>query len=534
MVGTHIERSSSDGAAGTLWMPAVVDSPAGRFGRNLAVVIGIDLYGEGIPPLRSAVADADAIAEVLERDHGFETWRLFDEGARLPRLRTLLEEELPAALGPHDRLLFYFAGHGITLGGAAGPAGHLVPAGARRTERDGFLPMQDLHDALARLPVRHALVILDCCYAGAFGWSNLRDVIFEDTLYRECYERYLERPAWQVLTSTSADELALDTLAEGRGEGQGAHSPFALALLEGLSSGADYTGDNVITADELAIFVRTRLERAPDPRLRQLPQLFPFGRHDGGQFMFQVPNRSPRLAPTPPLAECANPYRGLDGYGEHDRATFFGRDAAIEQLLEVVRARPLTVVVGPSGSGASSLVHAGLVPALRAEGYRILVTRPPPEACPLGALAALAEGLGAEAAPADPVAWGLAVARRTEQAPWLLVIDQLEELLAPPAGPGDRAILLEALAVALEASASLRVVVVVRSEAEPRLREGPLAHWWEPGRFAVPAMTRAELRRAIEGAAAAAVVHFDPPRLVERLLDDVALAATRCRSCRAC
>src|SRR5205809_5241551 len=75
--GTGSHRTGSHRAA------TVADGPAARFGRNLAVVIGIDMYGEGIPPLRSAVADADAIAGVLERDHGFETWRLFDDGARL-------------------------------------------------------------------------------------------------------------------------------------------------------------------------------------------------------------------------------------------------------------------------------------------------------------------------------------------------------------------------------------------------------------------------------------------------------------------
>src|SRR5436190_12698799 len=94
-----------------------VEGPSARFGRNLAVVIGVDTYGEGISPLRSAVADAKAIATALERDHGFQIWRLFDNDAQLPQLRALLGEELPGALGPEDRLLFYFAGHGIAIDG---------------------------------------------------------------------------------------------------------------------------------------------------------------------------------------------------------------------------------------------------------------------------------------------------------------------------------------------------------------------------------------------------------------------------------
>jgi hypothetical protein len=507
---------------------AAVDGPAARFGKSLAVAIGIDMYGSGIAPLRSAVADADAIAEVLERDHGFETWRLFDDGARLPRLLALLEEDLPAALGPDDRLLLYFAGHGIALDGDAGPAGYLVPAGARISERDGFLPMERLHRALARLPVRHAFVILDCCFAGSFRWSSLRDVDPVATLYRERYDRYLERAAWQVLTSTSSDELALDALApdalaRDRRACSGSHSPFALALLEGLSSAADYTRDNLITADELAIFVRDRVApTAGSVGRRQVPQLFPLERHDGGQFLFQVPNRTPSLAPAPPLDEDANPYRGLSSYREQDRAQLFGRDEARARLVAAVRAQPLTVVVGPSGSGKSSLVHAGLVPALRADGWKILSTQQPGHR-PRSALAALAQELHAVTDPADPAAWAAAITHRASWDPWLVVIDQLEELLGPHVDPGDRAAFLEALARALRGSSSLRLVVVVRSDAEPQVRDSALAAWWGRGRFEVPAMSRDELRQVIERPAAAAVVHFEPADLVERLLDDVAL-----------
>jgi hypothetical protein len=499
--------------------------PASRFGRNLAVAIGIDMYGEGIAPLRSAVADADAIAELLERDHGFEVWRLLDDSARLSHLLALLTEDLPAALGPDDRLLFYFAGHCVSLDGDAGPEAYLVPAGARRGDRRGFLPMQRLHDALQELPVRHALIVLDCCFAGAFQWPSMRDVEPVAPLYRERYDHYLERPAWQVLTSTRSDELALDTIARDVAACGSAdeHSPFALALLEGLSSGADYTHDNLITADELVIYVRERIcPPGSDLWPRQVPQLFPLKKHGGGQFLFQVPNRPPLLPPAPPLHEDANPYRGLLSYGEHNAALFFGRADATRQLVEAVRARRLTAVVGPSGSGKSSLVHAGLIPALRALGWQILSTQQPGPR-PRHALAALARELGAEPAALDPVAWVSAIVRRVGSAPWLVVIDQLEELLADPLTDADRAAFLEALALALEACPSLHLVVVARSDAEPRLRDSALEEAWQAGRFEVPPMTRDELRQVIELPAAAAVVYFEPAWLVDRVLEDVAL-----------
>lgn len=61
-----------------------------------------------------------------------------------------------------------------------------------------------------------------------------------------------------------------------------------------------------------------------------------------------------------------NPYKGLRAFQETDAPDFFGRDALIDRLMEAVRSHRLVVVVGPSGSGKSSVVRAGLLPALRA------------------------------------------------------------------------------------------------------------------------------------------------------------------------
>ena len=62
------------------------------------------------------------------------------------------------------------------------------------------------------------------------------------------------------------------------------------------------------------------------------------------------------------------PYRPLAPFGERDHAVFFGREHDTERLLLAVERSPLVVVSGPSGVGKSSLVQAGLVPALRDSG----------------------------------------------------------------------------------------------------------------------------------------------------------------------
>jgi hypothetical protein len=65
------------------------------------------------------------------------------------------------------------------------------------------------------------------------------------------------------------------------------------------------------------------------------------------------------------LAEAVRPYLGLRAFREEDSAFFFGREAFTERLVGAVERTPFLAVVGPSGSGKSSVVQAGLIPALR-------------------------------------------------------------------------------------------------------------------------------------------------------------------------
>jgi len=71
----------------------------------------------------------------------------------------------------------------------------------------------------------------------------------------------------------------------------------------------------------------------------------------------------------PPLTEIDNPYKGLRAFGEGDAQDFYGRETLTQQLLvrlgETGELSRFLAVVGPSGSGKSSVVKAGLIPALR-------------------------------------------------------------------------------------------------------------------------------------------------------------------------
>ncbi|MCX4545933.1 trypsin-like peptidase domain-containing protein [Streptomyces sp. NBC_01565] len=81
------------------------------------------------------------------------------------------------------------------------------------------------------------------------------------------------------------------------------------------------------------------------------------------------------------------PFRGLAAFTEADAELFHGREEETRRLREAVAGQPLTLVVGPSGSGKSSLVRAGLLPRLTADGMTVSELRALPGTAPEAALA---------------------------------------------------------------------------------------------------------------------------------------------------
>jgi len=526
-------------------------APVLEFQRSLAVVIGINDYEQGIPPLRTARADAERLAQILADHHGYETL-LYTDNVTSTRLTALLQHELPQRVGKADRLLFYFAGHGIALDGDDGPAGYLIPQDAAANLPATFLPMQLVHDALTALACRHCLVILDCCFSGAFRWSSTRNVVsLPSTLYRERYERFLRSPAWQVLTSAAYDQAALDLLVghdfgnRGTLSGSAAttrHSPFAQALFAALTEPqSDANHDGVVSATELYLYLRDNVELRAKSVARhwQTPGLWPLKKHDKGEYIFLL--GEPNLPPAPPLTAENNPYRGLASYDAADAELFFGRQALIQTLATLVEANPLTVVLGASGTGKSSVVKAGVMPYLLGAAHQEQAQ--PPSTVPWRALAplrpteaplqALAELVAAELADNTELSRHLSIASAVERAfaTWLtahpaqkllLIVDQWEELVTLCRDAEQRTqfqVLLQQLLTLYPDQ--LRVILTLRTDFEPQFAESPLAARWQASRFIVPPLTQAELRTVIEGPASVRVLFFEPPPLVDTLIDEV-------------
>ena len=480
--------------------------------RKRALVVGIDAYQGGIPTLRSAVRDAEAVAEQLAQAHGYEVELLIDDTATAEAILASLAGVAAAGLTADDSFVVYFAGHGIAeeSDGTDLPQGFLLASDARPSKRETWLGMDSLRAVLDKLECRHLMLVLDCCYAGAIRWTSTRSIVAANRpLYRSQYERYRQGIAWHVLTSALHDEKADDvapfTGDRGESTSPGEHSPFAQALIDGLSGNAadssrgGMAADGVITATELHQFIYEKVAVND----RQTPGIYPLKPDNKGEFVFLAPGVELNLEPDPPLDDHNNPWLGVEPYSPDDHELFFGRDEATQQLTAQVAARRFVAVVGASGSGKSSLIRAGLLPVLTAGAWAVV------EAGPLAP------------DPTEQLATAkvqLAAAPASERQ--LLVIDQFEVLFTQ-SDETMRRQFLSSLREVVESEGGPTVLIAVRSDFEPRAA-AELGELWASGAtYPVPDFSADDLRSIALGPALATAVFFEPADLIDRLVDEV-------------
>jgi WD40 repeat protein len=248
-------------------------------------------------------------------------------------------------------------------------------------------------------------------------------------------------------------------------------------------------------------------------------------------------------AKTPETALELCPYRGFKPFTEEDRGVFFGREAYAARLLEATLRHRLVAVVGPSGSGKSSLVHAGLFPLLRAQ-------HPPsatwdmasfvPTDQPFHQLAAaligmlepelgetdriaqaknLGDRLVSGEAPLEAViARALAKSGGTDRL--LLVVDQFEELFNKT-DDAERGKFVGMLLRAVD-RAPLTVLITLRASFHSHTLSSipELRSRLEGAVVALEPMSREEMRRAVIEPARRVALEFERG-LVERILDDL-------------
>ena len=204
------------------------------------------------------------------------------------------------------------------------------------------------------------------------------------------------------------------------------------------------------------------------------------------------------------------PYRGLESYGIEDAEWFVGRETLVDELLAVhdelsmSRGRPrVHVVVGASGSGKSSVLHAGALARLRGRGSSVaaLVPGSDPDQALRKCLGTIPGG-----------------------APDVLVVDQFEELFAIDVEGSTRRSFLEEITRLADPVKGPGAVVFLALRADfyvDAVNEPLVLPWLERSQTLVGPMTDAELRTVVTEPAARAGIPVEP-ELVELVLQDLA------------
>ena len=249
-------------------------------GKSYALIVGNQNYKDrSFSGLITPHADARAVEEILVRQYGFTTRLKMDDSSE--RSLVLLDasrdeisdvlEVLARTLTSDDRLLVYYAGHGMYE--ERTQEAYWVPVNAQRNHMYDLIPASDLTRALRRVIARSVLIVADSCYSGALT----RDSPGGQPPTHEERERSLIKLAEQlsrVVITSGGNEPVLD----GGGSG---HSIFARKFIEALKS----SNQAIFSAQELYV---SYLLPSVSGNAAQQPTYGPLRQsgHDTGDFIF--------------------------------------------------------------------------------------------------------------------------------------------------------------------------------------------------------------------------------------------------------
>ena len=235
-----------------------------------------------------------------------------------------------------------------------------------------------------------------------------------------------------------------------------------------------------------------------------------------------------------------NPFRGLEFFREIDAPYFFGRNAVIDLLFERLKSGRFLAVLGPSGSGKSSVVQAGLIPKLKRELKKnspnenapVLVTIFTPKQEPLEELAfalrsfqnrpveELIDRLQKREESLHLINREITTDKATDQI--FLVVDQFEEVFTVCRHESRRQQFLDRLFTAVEIpNGPTSIILTMRSDFLGKCASyAHLNAYLNDKAYQIGPMRRDEIREAIVAPAALTGLTYEDG-LVERILDDV-------------
>lgn len=238
-------------------------------GRYFALVIGNNRY-PNLPPerqLKTAINDAQEVAQSLRADYGFEA-KLLTDAKRSEIIKAL--NDYSRSLKPDDNLLIYYAGHGHFDDGTK--KAYWIPTDAEMNYNANWIIADDVTANVRAIPARHILIVSDSCYSGTL--TRTTDFRLSTPAERERYLEKMRGGTSRILMASGGNE----PVADGGG---GNHSIFAKALLDGLRG----MEERVFTAEELfSRYIKEQVagksNQAPEYRYIQASG------HDSGDFIF--------------------------------------------------------------------------------------------------------------------------------------------------------------------------------------------------------------------------------------------------------
>ncbi|MEH2194737.1 MAG: SUMF1/EgtB/PvdO family nonheme iron enzyme [Nostoc sp.] len=250
---------------------------------KVALLIGISGYQPGLPLLPNAVKDVEAMRRVLvnpEMGDFAEADITMLKNPQRQEMETAIYE-LYANCQKDDLVLFYFSGHGVIVESGdfyfstsitQKNQGKLIPTSA--------VAATNVHSWMNQSKSKRLVVILDCCFSGAFakGWTP-KDIGTIDL------QQHLGGEGRAILTASTSTQYAF--------ESDGLElSVYTHYLVEGIEKGAaDIDGDGLIAVDELHRYAKIKVQEA-SPAMT--PEFYPF--KDGYRiFLAKSPKDDPSL-----------------------------------------------------------------------------------------------------------------------------------------------------------------------------------------------------------------------------------------------
>lgn len=210
----------------------------------------------------------------------------------------------------------------------------------------------------------------------------------------------------------------------------------------------------------------------------------------------------------PELADDSCPYVGLSAFGENQRSLFYGREKLISQALQSLSGSRFLAVLGPSGSGKSSLVRAGVLPKLAESEKWLICPTIVPGSSPLASLAFVNQP------PAESASlWRTREANKFAHNPnhllesvegstdkaVLIFVDQFEELFTLCTSESERKAFVASLLALLQSDRGHSVVVTMREDYEEQVPKLPeLQSYFQNNQIRVTPLDASGLREAIE------------------------------------